>query len=129
MEYLLRSKGLYHITLGKETTPTDANKKVKWDNRNGEARRLIRMSISHDLRFYLQSIDQPKESPDKIESVFGKHNIIRAQQLENQVPNLCPNDFYCIECSTTHVFQQRTNTFSNHSHNQIKDQHTDVFTW
>jgi hypothetical protein len=32
-------------------------------------------------------------------------------------------------CSTTQVFQQRTNTFSNHSHNQIKDQHTDVFTW
>jgi hypothetical protein len=32
-------------------------------------------------------------------------------------------------CSTTQVFQQRKNTFSNHSHNQIKDQHTDVFTW
>jgi hypothetical protein len=31
--------------------------------------------------------------------------------------------------STTQVFQQRMNTFSNHSHNQIKDQHTDVFTW
>jgi hypothetical protein len=30
---------------------------------------------------------------------------------------------------TTQVFQQRTNTFSNHSHNQIKDQHTDVLTW
>jgi hypothetical protein len=35
----------------------------------------------------------------------------------------------CVNCSTTQVFQQRTNTFSNHSHNQIKDQHTDVFTW
>ena len=34
-----------------------------------------------------------------------------------------------IPCSTTQVFQQRMNTFSNHSHNQIKDQHTDVFTW
>jgi hypothetical protein len=33
------------------------------------------------------------------------------------------------KCSTTQVFQQRTNTFSNHSHNQIKYQHTDVFTW
>jgi hypothetical protein len=30
---------------------------------------------------------------------------------------------------TTHVFQQRTNTFNNHSHNQIKYQHTDVFMW
>jgi hypothetical protein len=28
-EDLLRSKGLYRITLGNETTPTDADKKVK----------------------------------------------------------------------------------------------------
>jgi hypothetical protein len=39
------------------------------------------------------------------------------------------NDISCKVCSTTQVFQQRTNAFSNHSHNQIKDQHTDVFTW
>jgi hypothetical protein len=49
---LLRSKGLYRITLGKETTPTDAAKKVKWDNRNDEAHGLIGMSISSDLRFH-----------------------------------------------------------------------------
>jgi hypothetical protein len=97
MEDLLRSKGLYQITLGKETTPTDVDKKVKWDNRNDEARGLIRMSISPDLRFHLQSIDKPKEAWEKIESVFGKHNIIRAQQLENQVLTLSPNDFSCIE--------------------------------
>jgi hypothetical protein len=36
---------------------------------------------------------------------------------------------YEKKCSTTQVFQKRMNTFSNHSHNQIKDQHTDVFTW
>jgi predicted glycosyltransferase len=66
MEDLLRSKGLYQITLGKETTPTDADKKVKWDNRNGEARELIRM-FSPDLRFHLQSIDKPKEAQLKID--------------------------------------------------------------
>jgi hypothetical protein len=83
MEGLLRSKGLYRITLGKETSPTDVGKKSKWDNRNDEACGLIGMSISHDLRFHLQSIDKLKEAWEKIESVFGKHNIIRAQQLEN----------------------------------------------
>jgi hypothetical protein len=97
MEYLLRSKGLYQITLGKVTTPTDADKKAKWDNRNDEARGLIRMSVSPNLRFHLQSIDKPKEAWEKIESVFGKHNIIRAQQLENQVLTLSPSDFSCIE--------------------------------
>jgi hypothetical protein len=29
--------------------------------------------------------------------MFGKHNIIRAQQLENQVLTLSPSDFSCIE--------------------------------
>jgi hypothetical protein len=97
MEDLLRSKGLYQITLGKETTPIDADKKSKWNNRNDEAHELIRMSISLDLRFHLQSLDQTKEAWDKIESVFVKQNIIREQQLENQVLTLSSNDFSCIE--------------------------------
>jgi hypothetical protein len=94
---LLRSKDLYWITLGKEKTPTDADKKAKWDNRNDEAHGLIEMSISLDLRFHLQSIYKPKKAWENIESVFGKHNIIRAQQLENQVLNLSRSDFSCIE--------------------------------
>jgi hypothetical protein len=48
MEDLLRSKGLYWITLGNETIPTDADKKSKWDNRNDKVRGLMRMSISLD---------------------------------------------------------------------------------
>jgi hypothetical protein len=93
MEYLLRSKGLYRITLGKEKEPTDADKKSKWDNRNDEERGIIRISISPDLRYHLQDIDDPKEAWDTIESVFGKLNIIQAQQLENQILTLSPNDF------------------------------------
>jgi hypothetical protein len=76
MEDLLRSKGLYQITLGKEKTPTDADKKAKWDNRNDEAHGLIKISISPDLRYHFQDIDDPKEVWDTIESVFGKLNII-----------------------------------------------------
>jgi hypothetical protein len=70
MDDLLRSKGLYLITLGKETTPTGADKKSKWDSRNDEARGLCEISISPDLRFPLQSIDKPKEAWEKIESGF-----------------------------------------------------------
>jgi hypothetical protein len=97
MEDLLRSKGLYRITLGKETKPTDVDKKRKWDNKNDKAHGLIGMSISSNLRLHLQQIDKPKESWENIESVFGKNNIIRAQQLENEVLNLSPNDFFCIK--------------------------------
>ena len=96
MEDLLRSKGLYQITMGMETTPTDDDKKAKWDNRNDEACGLIGMSISPDLRYHLQGVDDPEAAWDKIESVFGKLNIIRAQQLENQILTLNPSDFSCL---------------------------------
>jgi hypothetical protein len=88
MEDLLRSKGLYQITLGKEKEPTDDDKYVKWINRNDEARGLIKMSISPDLRFHLQKIESSDKSWENLEVVFGKHNIIQAHQLKNQV-----NDF------------------------------------
>jgi hypothetical protein len=54
------------------------------------------MSISLDLRYHLQEIDDPEEAWDEIESVFGKLNIIRAQKLENQMLTLIPSDFSCL---------------------------------
>jgi hypothetical protein len=75
---VLRSKGLYQITLGKEQAPTDAKKKAKWNNKNDEAHGLIGMSISPDLRFHHQGIDDLDEAWTKLEAVFGKHNVIRA---------------------------------------------------
>jgi hypothetical protein len=96
MKDLLRSKCLYRITLGKEKEPTNDDKKAKWVNRSDEARGLIGMSISPDLRYHLQEIDDPKEAWEKIESMFGKLNIIQAQQLKNQVLTLSPSDFSCL---------------------------------
>jgi hypothetical protein len=55
------------------------------------------MSISLDLRFHLQQIDKPNEAWEKIAFVFGKHNIIQAQQLGNKVLNLSPSVFSCIK--------------------------------
>jgi hypothetical protein len=55
------------------------------------------MSISIDLRFHFQGIDDPDEAWSKLEVVFGKHNVIRAHQIENQLMTLSPNDFSCIE--------------------------------
>jgi hypothetical protein len=69
--------------LGKEQEPTDDEKYAKWINRNDESRGLIKMSISHDLRFHLQKIESSDKSWEKFEVVFGKHNIIQAHQLEN----------------------------------------------
>ena len=46
MEDVLRSRGLFRITLGKETKPNDDDKKIKWENRCDEAPGLIGMPIS-----------------------------------------------------------------------------------
>jgi hypothetical protein len=75
LEDLLRSKGLYRITLGKEKAPTNDDNKSKWDNRNDKAQGLIGMSISPDLRYHLQEIDDLEEAWDNIEFVFSKLNI------------------------------------------------------
>jgi predicted metalloenzyme YecM len=55
------------------------------------------MYISPYLRFHLQQIDKPKEAWEHIESVSGKHNITRAQQLENQVLTLIPFFFLALK--------------------------------
>jgi hypothetical protein len=78
MEDVLRSKGLYRITLGKETPPIDASKKDKWYNKNDEAHGLIRMSISNDLGFDCQGVDNADNTWTKMETIFNKHNEIRA---------------------------------------------------
>jgi hypothetical protein len=83
--------------LGKEKAPIDATKKSKWDNRNDEVCELIKMSISSDLQFHLQGIDDLDEASDKLEAIFGKHNEIQARHLENQLISLNPNEFSCIE--------------------------------
>jgi hypothetical protein len=78
MEDLLRSKGLYQNTLGKEQETIDDENKVKLDNRNHEAHGLIKISISPDLMFHLQGLNAPDEVWENIEDMFCKHNIIRA---------------------------------------------------
>jgi hypothetical protein len=64
--------------LGKEQEPTDDDKYVKWANRNDEVSELIIFSITPHLRFHVQGIDGPNKAWEKIEAMFGKHDIIRA---------------------------------------------------
>ena len=59
MKDLLRSKGFYKITLGKEQEPTNDDKYVRWINSNDKSQGLIIISISSHLRFHLQGLDAP----------------------------------------------------------------------
>jgi hypothetical protein len=76
MEDVLRSKGLYQISLGKEIEPTNDENKFKWDNKSDEASVLIKMFISPNLMFHLQGIHAPDEAWEKLHVFFGKQNVI-----------------------------------------------------
>ena len=91
---LLRSKGLYRIASGQETKPQDEDKTAKWEKRQDQARGLIGMSISPDLRFHIVEIDTPDEELKRITKVFGIKNELRAHQLENELLTLDPNNFF-----------------------------------
>ena len=94
---ILRSKGLYRIATGQETKPSDDDKVAKWENKQDQARGLIGMSIAQDLRFHILDIDTPDEALEKLKTVFGIQNQIRAHQLENELLTLDPNNFSSIE--------------------------------
>ena len=50
---LLKSKGLYRTASSQETKPKDEDKAIKWENKQNQARELIEMFISPDLRFHI----------------------------------------------------------------------------
>ena len=97
MEDLLRSKGLYRITLGTEVALDEDEKQVKWKNKNDQARGFIGMSISPDLRFHLDGEDSPVKAWEKLNNFFGIKNEIQAFQLENELLTLDPSNFPSIE--------------------------------
>ena len=96
MEDVLWSRGLFRITSGKETEPTDDDKKIKWANRCDESHGLIGISIFTALQFHISGVEEPDKAWENLESVFGKHNEIRGSQLENELVSLNPSDFSCI---------------------------------
>ena len=75
---LLRSKGIYRITLGQETKPKDEDRITKWKNKKCQAHGLIGMSISLNLRFHIAELATPNEEMKQLTNFFGIKNEIRA---------------------------------------------------
>lgn len=97
LDHILRRKWLYRITLGTKTTATEVDKLVKWANKNDSTCGLIDKSVSPELRFHLQNIDDPDKSWTKLNTIFGTQNEIHTHQLENEFLTLDPNNFSCME--------------------------------
>ena len=78
MEIQLYSKGLYRVAMDTEVEPGSAIEKSRFLNKKDEAFGFLCLSISDDLLFHLTDLKTPKQIWDKLESLYGKHDDMRA---------------------------------------------------
>ena len=92
----LSSKGLYMVTMGTEVEPNSTLENSKYFNRLNEAFGLLCLRISRELLFHVNSLTTPNEVWKKLESLFGKIDDLRGNQLENEPIGLSPMHFDII---------------------------------
>jgi hypothetical protein len=92
-EFQLKRKGLYNLTMGKETEPTSAIEKMRWVNQKDEATGFLLELISIDLWFHVAACKTPNEIWTTLESLFGKQDQMRGHILEVELNTLDPKSF------------------------------------
>ena len=97
MEILLRSKGLYRVTMETEVDPNAIVEKIKWHNRRDEDYALLCLSISKDLLFHLDGLTSPNEVRGKLKNLFGNTYEMRGNQLANELISLIPSSFESLQ--------------------------------
>ena len=74
---LLRSKGLYKVTLALENNTNVVIEKGKWHNRLDEAYGLIFLSFHPNILFHLNGLTTPNQVWTQLESLFGIQDELR----------------------------------------------------
>ena len=97
IEILLRSKGLYRVSMDLENEPNVVVEKAKWHNRVDEAYGLLCLSIYPDIIFHMDGLTTPNQIWTKLESLFGVEDEIREHQLENEIISMSQRSFKSIE--------------------------------
>jgi hypothetical protein len=90
---LLRSKGLYRVTMGTKKEPTAAVEKIKYFNKLDEVIGLICLLISRYLLFHVNRATTADVVWTTLEGLFGKQDVMRVHQLENELISLSPIHF------------------------------------
>ena len=85
MVILLRSRGLYRVTMGTKNELNSVVKKSKYFNRLDEAFRMICLSILRDIPFHVENITTHNEFWINLEELFEKKDEMRGHQLENEL--------------------------------------------
>ena len=97
MQIVLRNKGLYRVTMGREVKPQQPPEKWKHLNKLDEAFGFMCIHISRDLLFHLDGLKTPKEVWEKIQSLFGKRDELRGHIMENEPISIQPSKFETIQ--------------------------------
>ena len=94
---LLRSKGLYRITMGNEPEPNFVVNKLKCFNKMDEAFGLLCLSISLELLFHVKNASTPNEVWTTLEGLLRKQDILCGHQLENELISMSPDNFETLQ--------------------------------
>ena len=94
---LLRSKGLYGVTLALENEPNATVKKDMWHNKLDESYGLFPPCISPNILFHIDGLTTTNQVWTKIESLFGVQDELRVHWLEIEFISISPSSFDSIE--------------------------------
>ena len=97
MHLALRKHDYHRIIHGWEDAPHHPVERNKFLNRCDEAFRYLCTYISRDLLFHLEGLRNPRESWEKLDSLFKKQDELRGHILKNELVSLHPNSFETIE--------------------------------
>jgi hypothetical protein len=93
----LCSRGLYRLTMNRETKSTSNTEKYKYLNRMDEAFITICSLISSDLLFHISSCKTPNEACTTMEGIFGKKDDMRGHIFEVEFLTLNPKSFDSLQ--------------------------------
>ena len=97
MHLALRNHGYHRIIHGWEHEPHQPVERNKFLNRCDEVFRYLCTYISRDILFHLEGLRTPRESWEKLDSLFNKQYELRGHILENELVSLHPSSFETIE--------------------------------
>ena len=96
-EIVMRSKGIYKVTMQTKSNPNTITKNVKQHNKRHESYVLLYLTISRDLLFHLDGLSAPDEVWEKLQTLFGNTNEMSDHKLENELISLSPSSFKSLQ--------------------------------
>ena len=99
MQLALHKHGYHRIIHGWEDEPHQSVEQNKFLKRCDESFRYLCTYISRDLFFHLEGLRTPRETWEKLDSLFNKQDELQGHILENELVSLHPISFKTMNSS------------------------------